>query len=289
MINLPVINFFEKEVVGSESTDFACFHISHKNLHEEIPQELQLKTEGIFALFCIEGTLSFKLNEQDIILKSGNVCSFFTTNLFKSGSSSKDFSGYVLFLSSHYITRIDSHISITYFLHSFYEPILELSDQDIEVLSTLLRFAEVRINQPGRGFSKEILYHMLMILIYELCAIYDRKPVSDKKKIRDEGLVKDFLQLVNQNCEKEHSLAFYAGKLSITAKHLSLCIKKLTGHSGAEWIDYLLMLKIKKMLLTSPMTIQQVSDHFNFPDNSFFGKYFKKHAGITPREFRIMG
>lgn len=288
MTNLPTINFFER--FSDSGVQIACFHFQKSDLKIDIINDLQNKNEGIFGVFCVEGNLDIKLNEQVINVKSGNMCSFFTGNFFHIEDCSNDFSGYVLFVSSYYITRIDSQISVTFFLHSFYNPILELSSSDIEILSSLLQMAEIRLNQSTRLFFKEINYHMLMILLYELCSMYDRNTdIINPSQIREKVILKDFLQLVNANCHKEHNLGFYAGKLSITSKHLSLCIKKLSGHTGAEWINFIMLIKIKRMLLNSPMTIQQVSDYFNFPDNSIFGKYFKKQVGMTPRAFRLQG
>lgn len=289
MLNLPLINFLEGADTGTANARIAIFNIRHNNLHEDLIKELQEKNVGIFTVFCLEGSLEFSLDEQKITIDKGTVCSFFTLSPFRVNSCSRNFSGYLLFASSYYVTSIDSHIAITYFLHSFSQPIIHLSTSDVEYLLNLLRMAEIRTIETERPFSREVMFHMVMILIYELSAVYERVPMTDRNKIRGEMLLREFLQLVNKYCEKEHNLAFYAGKLSITPKHLSASIKRMTGHTAGEWIDYMIVLKIKKMLLNTSATLQQVSDHFNFPDNSFFGKYFKRHTGITPKSFRTQG
>lgn len=288
MPQLPTINFFDR--VSDSGVQIACFHFQCSDLKKDIIDDLQNNNEGIFGVFCVDGSLGIKLNEQVMQVKAGSMCSFFTGNFFQVDVCTDDFTGYVLFVSSYYITRIDSQVSVPFFLHSFSNPILQLSQNDIQVLASLLQMAEVRLNQEQQVFAKEINYHMLMILLYELSSMYDRNSEDvNPKNLREKILLKEFLQLVNANCHKEHNLAYYAGKLSITPKHLSLSIKKLSGHTGAEWINFILLLKIKRMLLNSPMTIQQVSDYFNFPDNSLFGKYFKKQVGLTPRAFRLQG
>jgi AraC-like DNA-binding protein len=74
--------------------------------------------------------------------------------------------------------------------------------------------------------------------------------------------------------------------LSLTPKYLSQIIKASTGKSANEWIDEYVMLEAKALLKSTTMTIQQISDELNFPSQSFFGKYFKRCEGVSPKEYR---
>lgn len=285
MLNYPQIDFIGVDAAGFEAAHIACFSITQKENGYEIADQIQKTYGGIFALFCFRGSVEFSLNEQLISLGERKMCSFFTSNLYRLIQCSKDFSGYMLFISSYYILNIESHIATTYFLNSYSQPFLELEQADSDDLHLLLSLASERLKKNDGNYRKELVYHMLMILLYELVDIYERKQ-RDKKRSREENMLKDFLILVNNYCNTEHNLGFYADKLAITPKHMSLTIKKLTGRTGADWIDYVLLLKIKRMLINSPLTIQQIADEFNFPDNSAFGKYFKSKTGITPRQYR---
>lgn len=105
--------------------------------------------------------------------------------------------------------------------------------------------------------------------------------------VSKQGRMSDlFLQLVQQNFRKERFLEFYADKLKITAKHLSRTVKKQTGFTAVEWIERYVVLEAKVLLKSSNLNIQQISDELNFPSQSFFGKYFKKLTGMSPKEFR---
>lgn len=288
MLNYPHIDFVRADRAGYEGARILCMSIDSNNSGNKIADEMQRKYDGIFALFCFTGSVEFSLNEQVNKLDQRQMSSFFTSNLYKLTGCSDVFTGYLLFLSSYYILNVESHIAITFFLNSYSEPILELQPDDANDLHLLLELASARLTKEERKFSKEVVYYMLMILLHELVEIYERRQGQEKKQPREEGLLKDFLLLINTFCEKEHYLGFYADKLGITPKHLSLTVKKLTGRTAAEWIDYVLLLKIKRMLINSPLSIQQISDHFNFPDNSAFGKFFKLKTGITPRKYRMM-
>lgn len=272
---------------------FACVQISGNDIAHHSQQIATVSSTGlgVIIVFCVSGRAGFILNDKNYDFVAGEVLSITTDTDMKITSCSEDMVCYALFVSLRYTTEIDTHLSISYFLHSFSNPIATVAPHNIEVTRELLRIAKILDDKKERPYKVEIIHHMMMILLYELCDIYQSQS-SDKPRsihLRDEELLREFLKLVDNNCERERALGFYANELYITPKHLSLCIKRISGRSGAEWIDLILLMKIKKVLRSSSMTIQQVADMFNFPSHSFFGKYFKKHTGLTPREFKMTG
>jgi AraC-like DNA-binding protein len=60
----------------------------------------------------------------------------------------------------------------------------------------------------------------------------------------------------------------------------------VTGKTAGDWIEDYVMLEAKAMLTNTDMTISQISDHLHFPDTSTFGKYFRRHTGLSPKEFK---
>ncbi|MDE6247117.1 MAG: helix-turn-helix domain-containing protein [Muribaculaceae bacterium] len=97
-----------------------------------------------------------------------------------------------------------------------------------------------------------------------------------------------YLRLVQEHFRKERFLDFYADRLGISTKHLSRTIKMHTGVSAVEWINRFVILEAKVMLRSSNLNIQQIAEELNFPSQSFFGKYFKKATGLSPKDFRNM-
>ena len=81
-------------------------------------------------------------------------------------------------------------------------------------------------------------------------------------------------------------MGFYAGILCLSAKHVNLAVKSVTGENAMKWIERYTILNAKSMLKTSLLSVSEISDRLNFPAVSDFGKYFKKHTGYSPREFR---
>jgi len=106
------------------------------------------------------------------------------------------------------------------------------------------------------------------------------------KKTKKDILVEKFLAIVKENYREQRMIEFYSEKLFLTPKHLSRVIKERSGKSSGEWIEDHVMLEAMALLKSTDNTIQQISDELNFPSQSFFGKYFKRRAGISPKEYR---
>jgi YesN/AraC family two-component response regulator len=92
---------------------------------------------------------------------------------------------------------------------------------------------------------------------------------------------------VQTHYREQRGLDFYADKLCITPKHLSKVIKAISDKPANDWIDEHVVLEAKALLKSTNMTIEQISDELNFPSQSFFGKYFKRVTGMSPKEYKL--
>ena len=112
---------------------------------------------------------------------------------------------------------------------------------------------------------------------------------SDGVRNNANVLTKQFLELVKSNFRQERQLKFYSDKMCITSRYLSRVVKECTGSSASDWIERYVVLEARALLKSTNMTIQQVSDELNFPSQTFFGKYFKRRVGMSPKEYRRVG
>ena len=81
-------------------------------------------------------------------------------------------------------------------------------------------------------------------------------------------------------------MIFYANLLCITPKYLSSVIHEVSGKYATEWIDEYVIFEAKALLKNYNITIKEICQKMNFSTQSMFAKYFKKHTGQTPRDFR---
>ena len=108
----------------------------------------------------------------------------------------------------------------------------------------------------------------------------------ERKRTRKEDLMAQFLIALGKYAKHERSVGFYASLLCVSPKHLSAIIKELSGETATRFINRHVITEAQIMLRSTNYTIQQISAQLNFPNQSFFGKYFKKFTGISPNAYR---
>ena len=137
-------------------------------------------------------------------------------------------------------------------------------------------------------FHQETINHMLRALISNIASIKSEKDTTERSVIpsRQQQLFQSFKTLVNQHCERERTIPFYADQLHITPHHLSAVIKRVSCHSVMYWVNRAVILRAKVLLKTSGMMSYEVADRLNFISSSAFNNYFKRETGMTPKEFQ---
>ena len=133
---------------------------------------------------------------------------------------------------------------------------------------------------------------MIRTLAYKVCRIIGRHIESQlapetSARSRNDEYFNQFMSELTKHYMQERSVGFYAGQLHLTPKYLTTIIRKTSGRTAAEWIDDYVVLEAKNLLKYSTMSIQEIAYCLNFPNQSFFGKYFRSHTGMTPSAYRM--
>ena len=103
---------------------------------------------------------------------------------------------------------------------------------------------------------------------------------------RQDEIFKNFIALVHENCISRREVTFYANRLRISTKCLTGICKSVTRDSAKKIIDDFAILEIKVLLQSTELTIQEIADRLGFPDQSYLGRYFKRHEGMSPKEYQ---
>ncbi len=105
-------------------------------------------------------------------------------------------------------------------------------------------------------------------------------------ELNAQSIFERFVQEVYNHGMEEHSVAFYADLLCITPKYLTQITKRLINHTPKELINGHLARASVVALRKSDMTIQEISNKLGFPDQSYFGRFFKRMHGVSPLYYR---
>ena len=139
----------------------------------------------------------------------------------------------------------------------------------------------------GSPYCKEILMNYMEAVAYFTITKLEAIADEEVKKQRGDMLFHQFMDEVRRSYTTERQLSFYADKLCITTKYLSRIVKQHSGRQPSEWIRDYVILESKALLRQNELSVQQISDLLNFPNPSFFGKYFKAVVGCSPRQYQL--
>lgn len=163
----------------------------------------------------------------------------------------------------------------------------------LESLVELIRERKRQWDEEGpNGNSTPILQRMLISLgeslFYEVLFNYATNQ-SLQPRVYDAGdrIFQAFLVSLFNHYKAEREVAYYAAEQCLTPRYFSSVIKEKSGHSALQWIIQMVISSARQMLVSSDLTIKEIASEFNFPSQSFFGKYFKQYVGLSPKEFRL--
>ena len=270
--------------------------LSRLTRRSEIRQDMSmsLRFSGVLIMLVCKGRMNIELNlERHEIVPGSLMVIGPQTILGVNDVDDDDIDVYTLFISERFLHDVNIDLNVlnqSNLPHTHtHGPVMTLTDQERALLAqyftllhlnTTVNTTEMYVKSISRNLVASVVYQMLQF--YSLRKDHDevQRPLS-----RRVSYVHEFMRLVQKYHTQERSVGFYAGKLFISPKYLSLVIKEATGKSAADWIDECVILEAKNMLRFSGKNIQQVAYALNFTNQSSFGKYFKHLTGMSPSEF----
>lgn len=250
------------------------------------------RANAVGIVICHEGEISLNINAQDFKLAAGMAAMIMPNCIYNVHSSSTLARGTIFAVSTSLMNEM--HIDIQHLvplgMHMFHNPCFHFSEHNVELFNhylAMIRLVSKKADNHNARVIQGIVGSMLAFT-HEVMEQEVGSTTTKNKRInnRNMRLFEEFMHLLTENFRKEHQIGFYADKLCLTPKYLSLLIKQTSGRSVSDWIDYCIIMEAKSLLRYSDLSIQQVAYTLHFPTPSFFGTYFKRHVGITPGEFR---
>ncbi len=277
MQHLPMIDF-----IGN---DFAIFDDVKDMPLTHYPTRLN----AACFMVCLKGWCKMNINLQEYVLSESMMGIVLPDQIIQHDDCSEDFSGLFIAISKGFVDGVLPTMQQLFPLFFMIKerPCVCLTSEDLQSFREYHSFLWSKVKLKDNPFRTEITQGLLMALLYEIFNIYQGSKVQERiPKSRKEDLFERFLRNISESYKEERSVSYYADKMYLTAKHLSTVVKEVSGKTAGEWIDNLVVLEAKALLKSSELSIQEIADELHFANQSFFGKYFKHHTGLSPKEYR---
>lgn len=197
--------------------------------------------------------------------------------------------GYIVNFSEaifrHFLADQDYLERFSFFAGDASDSVLQLDEEVKALVETCFRNILREVKQ-GSVYSLDLIRASLL-RIFNLVAGTVAGALTDNQPQQSNRVVLDnFRKLVNRHFAQYKLPKDYAALLYITPNHLNAVCQDFLGKPAGEIIRDRILVEAKRLLVNADTTVSDIAYQLNFTDNSYFTKFFKKYAGMTPEEFK---
>lgn len=241
---------------------------------------------GLFQiLYLQQGNARVRLDEQHSEMHAGQV--LMVPQICIHGFEfDRDAVGYVLTLAYPLINKLMREMGDG--LAALVRPSMHALGDDEESAHIRMAFSAFDMEYRGSAPHRELLMEALLaaILVWLTRHATQALPVQRKEAAKGSRHFARFCALLEEGYGKHYPVAHYAKQIGITAAHLNLLCRRIVDKSALELIHERVLLEAKRNLVYTAMTISEVSYAIGFSDPAYFTRFFKRGAGLAPKDFR---
>lgn len=255
------------------------------NVSAAFPHQYPHKSDATIACILVKGEIKGQISQFPVSAKAPGLLVLLPGQVRQLEQTSDDFEGRFILMAKQFIESISLPENFSAYMSIYNVPYISFEEKTLEAILNYYQMLTGVLRNRDEGFNRQaIIKHLTIDFFYGLG--YYLHKLDHVKKTRSEITMGEFLKLVQKYYKQERSLGFYADKLCITSKYLSLIVKNVSGKTARQWIDDYTILEAKALIKSTEMTILQISGELNFPSQSFFGKFFKREVGMSPKQYR---
>ena len=253
-----------------------------------IPQS-STRLNFILMAMCKKGKAQYSIDTRQQVVKPGDLMFVSERHVIDNYEASPDFECLCIMLTTEYYHGFVQDVKnvSSLLLFSMNNPVVPLTNKEIQVFTNYFETIRKKMADTNHHYRSPLVKALLLAMFYDMSnVIYRVERQGNRKHTRAEAIFAHFIRLLEDNFRTQHRVSWYAEQLCITPKYLSEIVKKISLRTPNEWIDSYVILEARVLLKNTTKSIKEITDELNFPNQSFLGKYFKEHVGVSPSEYR---
>ena len=256
----------------------------------DLPENSAYTTEHVLVMICTTGKIQFDYDGQLTTVHKGELFLGVPGSVVSDYMVSPDFDCKLIAVKpTEVMASRELHtMVINSMLHIKTHPVARLTETDAEDVFAYHDLICRRIRLAEHRYKNGEVRSLINAFLLRMIGIIDSgtEVKETESSVRGEQLVEKFVRMVNEDCGRNRLVEYYADRLNITSKYLSTLVRNILGRTPTDVIKVVTMKEIERRLRYTGDSIKQISQAMNFPNTSFFGKYFKQHSGMTPNSYR---
>lgn len=243
-------------------------------------------------ILCVHGNGVISTGAQCFHLQEMSEIIFWDGSIMQLLHSSDDFLVRMVLYPKRVFLQAAVSLDTTFFNYMREFPLYnhgqEKDAQSWEKVNLWLDMAKMLFTQSAGLFKERLELNFLQsMLMWIFSTIPDTYVSVARSYTRKQLLFHRFMHLIHEHALREHQIGFYADRLCISSRYLNeITVEYSKGKTPKELIDEQLTVEIKVQLNKLELSVEEVAGICCFPDSSYLSRFFKKHTGITPKEFR---
>lgn len=243
----------------------------------------------LMIFICHAGSSRALYDMQDIRFRKNEVAIILPNHIIHPIESSPDYTITVIMHSLAFEQEMTQR-RMTHDRNKFHEtPACLLTEEEMAQYMKAVDLLEIISDTPISRYPHR--HDMLMAQTDIMVEMLDacRREIDEEERAinRNRSIFNTFCNLLALHYREQHEVAFYAEKAHLTTRHFSVIVKEVVCLSASDYIEQYLATQAKNLLLTRPdLSVQQISYHLGFAESPSFCRFFKRHTGLTPNDFR---
>lgn len=253
-----------------------------------------MDTCGFFL--CQNGWVEVSINEQAFRVQANDIYFYMPSTFMSVLSSSDDLAGLAVKCEASFVLplleRLLDGVNIVAIRE---QPCFTLTREQRQTLENLTMMVSERKrlvlsmseSNPSYVILQRLVLSLAESLFHEFIYIYStNRKVRTQNHDTQDRIFQTFLASLFVNYKREREVSYYAAEQCLSARYFSSVVKEKSGRTALQWIIQMVISSAKQALRSTDDSIKQIATDFNFPSQSFFGKYFKQYVGISPKNYR---
>ena len=247
------------------------------------------RMNGCLFVLCLRGECDLTIHLSEHKIQKNDIVTILPETFVHVHQQSPDCRLFLAGFNKELLNGITFFNSTINYLSALIDtPIIPLRPEIAELFQDYFMLL-IKTKRIGAKPHQDIISTIFLSILHGVGSIHQNTSVTTRTFNRGEEIVKRLVQSIIKHDTKERSVAFYADLLHISPQHLSTTVNKVTGKTVTDIIAKLVITDAEAKLKSTDLTIQEIAYSLNFPDISFFGKYFKRYTGMSPKQYRENG